>query len=61
MGELHLEICTHRLQNEFNVNIRYGKPRVAFRETLLSPCSITGVFDKSVINQVPLKINSMYL
>jgi len=48
MGELHLEICTHRLQNEFNVNIRYGKPRVAFRETLLSPCSITGVFDKLV-------------
>lgn len=48
MGELHLEICTHRLQNEFNVNIRYGKPRVAFRETLLNPCSITGVFDKLV-------------
>lgn len=48
MGELHLEICTHRLQNEFNVNIRYGKPRVAFRETLLKPCSITGVFDKLV-------------
>jgi len=48
MGELHLEICTHRLQNEFNVNIRYGKPRVAFRETLLNSCSITGVFDKLV-------------
>ena len=48
MGELHLEICTHRLKNEFNVNIRYGKPRVAFRETLLHPCSITGVFDKMV-------------
>lgn len=48
MGELHLEICIHRLQNEFNVNIRYGKPRVAFRETLLEPCSITGVFDKLV-------------
>ena len=48
MGELHLEICTHRLQNEFNVNIRYGKPRVAFRETLLKPCSVTGVFDKLI-------------
>jgi elongation factor G len=48
MGELHLEICTHRLQNEFNVNIRYGKPRVAFRETLLKSCSVTGVFDKLV-------------
>ena len=48
MGELHLEICTHRLKNEFNVNIRYGKPRVAFRETLTSPCSVTGVFDKII-------------
>ena len=48
MGELHLEICTHRLQNEFNVNIRYGKPRVAFRESLLETCTITGVFDKLV-------------
>ena len=48
MGELHLEICTHRLQNEFNVNIRYGKPRVAFRESLLKSCSVTGVFDKLV-------------
>ncbi len=48
MGELHLEICTHRLQNEFKVNIRYGKPRVAFRETLINACSITGVFDKLV-------------
>ena len=48
MGELHLEICTHRLKNEFNVNLRYGKPRVAFRETLLNSCSITGVFDKLI-------------
>ena len=46
MGELHLEICTHRLQNEFNVNIRYGKPRVAFRESLNESCTITGIFDK---------------
>ncbi|MDD5728892.1 MAG: GTP-binding protein, partial [Victivallales bacterium] len=48
MGELHLEICTHRLQNEFNVDIRYGKPRVAFRETLTAPCTVTGIFDKII-------------
>ncbi|MDD5698666.1 MAG: elongation factor G [Victivallaceae bacterium] len=48
MGELHLEICTHRLQHEFNLNIRYGKPRVAFRETLLNSCSATGIFDKMI-------------
>jgi elongation factor G len=66
MGELHLEICTHRLQNEFNVNIRYGKPRVAFRETLLNACSITGVFDKLVgdkelYSEVKLRLEPMTL
>ena len=66
MGELHLEICIHRLQSEFNVNIRYGKPRVAFRETLLSPCSITGVFDKLVgdkelYSEVKIKLEPMKL
>jgi elongation factor G len=48
MGELHLEINTNRIRNEFNVEARYGKPRVAFRETLEQPCSVTGIFDKFV-------------
>jgi elongation factor G len=48
MGELHLEINTTRIRDEFKVEARYGKPRVAFRETLEHPCSVTGIFDKFV-------------
>jgi elongation factor G len=46
MGELHLEINRNRIKNEFRIDARYGKPRVAFRETLERTCQITGVFNK---------------
>lgn len=36
MGELHLEIYVERLRREYNVNCVTGKPRVAFRESILS-------------------------
>jgi len=35
MGELHLDIIADRLKREFNVEANYGKPQVAFRETIL--------------------------
>ncbi len=34
MGELHLEINMKRLTDDFNLDIRCGEPRVAYRETL---------------------------
>jgi elongation factor G len=34
MGELHLALRIERLQNEFHVEARMGKPQVAYRETL---------------------------
>lgn len=34
MGELHLDIIADRLRREFNVDANYGKPQVAFRETI---------------------------
>jgi len=34
MGELHLAMRIERLQNEYNVEARMGKPRVAYRETI---------------------------
>ncbi|MEO8702537.1 MAG: elongation factor G, partial [Kofleriaceae bacterium] len=34
MGELHLEIVVDRLQREFGVRARVGKPHVAYRETV---------------------------
>lgn len=46
MGELHLEINTNRLKNEFNLDVRYGAPRVVFKETLVSGGIFTGVFNK---------------
>ncbi|XP_011504803.1 PREDICTED: elongation factor G, mitochondrial [Ceratosolen solmsi marchali] len=38
MGELHLEIYSQRMQREYNCPIIFGKPKVAFRETLSAPC-----------------------
>lgn len=35
MGELHLDIIRERLKREFNVDTNAGKPRVAYRETIL--------------------------
>jgi len=34
MGELHLEILVDRMRREFNLNVKTGKPQVAFRETI---------------------------
>jgi elongation factor G len=34
MGELHLQIVLERLQREFNLNIRSGRPAVALREAI---------------------------
>ncbi len=34
MGELHLEVLTHRIQKDFKVNAKVGKPQVAYRESI---------------------------
>jgi len=34
MGELHLEVAVHRLQRDFQLEVRAGLPRVRYRETL---------------------------
>jgi elongation factor G len=48
MGELHLEINSNRIHNEFKIEARYGKPRVAYRETIREACTITGIFDRTI-------------
>ena len=34
MGELHLQVMCNRLKRDFNVGVRAGNPRVAYRETI---------------------------
>ena len=34
MGELHLEIIVDRIRREFGVNVKVGRPQVAYRETI---------------------------
>ncbi len=44
MGELHLEIIQDRLLREFNVNARFGRPQVAYRETFQRKARGEGMF-----------------
>jgi elongation factor G len=42
MGMLHLEIKRHRMERDFRLRVRVGKPRVSFRETLRKPIRVEG-------------------
>ena len=44
MGELHLEVLQHKLIRDRGVNIRVGKPRVAYRETITKSAQSDGKF-----------------
>ncbi|MBL0715641.1 MAG: elongation factor G [Desulfosarcina sp.] len=51
MGELHLEVITHRMQREFNTRVNVGKPQVVYRETIEAESRGCAVFDKEVAGQ----------
>ncbi len=40
MGTLHLEVKKHRLERDFRLKVRVGKPRVSYRETLRTPKTV---------------------
>ena len=44
MGELHLEILQHKLVRDLGINVRVGKPRVAYREAITRVAEAEGKF-----------------
>lgn len=42
MGILHLEIKRHRMERDFGLKVRVGKPRVSYRETLKHAVTVQG-------------------
>ncbi len=46
MGELHLEVIVSRLTSEFNVGVKVGQPRVAYKETITASVKAEGKFVK---------------
>lgn len=48
MGELHLEVTRNRMQREFNVAAFFGRPRVSYRETIVSRGIGKGEFEKRI-------------
>jgi elongation factor G len=46
MGELHLEIILDRLRREYGVQVKTGRPRVVYRETLRQPVERLEVFQR---------------
>ncbi len=48
MGELHLEVIQHRLTRDFNLNVKFYKPRVNYRETIGGKADVTGQCNRVV-------------
>ena len=46
MGELHLDVIVDRMKREYSVEVRVGKPMVAYRETITRPAKARGTFKR---------------
>ncbi|MBU1517304.1 MAG: elongation factor G [Planctomycetes bacterium] len=44
MGELHLEVLQHRLIRDMKINVKVGKPKVAYREAITKKVEQRGKF-----------------
>ncbi len=51
MGELHLEVLTRRIDEDFGVNVRVGAPRVVYRETLAKKAEAGATFDRELAGE----------
>lgn len=48
MGELHLDVIKHRLTRDFNLNVKFYKPRVNYRETIGKKCEVVGQCNRQI-------------
>jgi elongation factor G len=48
MGELHLEILHNKLRRDMNVDVKVGKPRVAYKETVCGAGEAEGRFIRQI-------------
>jgi elongation factor G len=48
MGELHLDVITRRLVEEFGVAAKVGKPQVVYRETITRTITVEGRFEREI-------------
>ena len=48
MGELHLEVMSHRLRDEFKVDVNLGRPQVNYKEQLSQTIFITHEYTREV-------------
>ena len=48
MGELHLEVIRHRMERDFNLKVRFHKPRVSYRERLTGEINVSVDFSKNL-------------
>src|SRR6476469_386690 len=51
MGELHLEIIKNRLLRDFNLNIKFHKPQVSYRESIERAIEVTGECRRLIAGQ----------
>lgn len=46
MGELHLDVIVDRMKREYNVEVKTGRPSVAYRETITRAAKARGIFKR---------------
>ncbi len=64
MGELHLDVIKHRLTRDFNLNVKFYKPRVNYRETIANRAEVEGqcnrqIGDKQMFARVKLLVEPL--
>ena len=51
MGELHLEVIKNRLLRDFNLNVKFHKPQVSYRESIATAVEVDGECHRLIAGQ----------